>query len=169
LLLFQVSWTVQQSQTKKNNKKKIYSVIAIWHSIVEFDQIVKNNIHLNKWILNWNKVLKLSSFWYITCNSCNFFFNNHVSTSNESMTCFTSVYCPVASYPILLGFHQYCFCFKSHELSSSPKLKTTIRNYLRFDILHAILASFFFNNHVHIGGVMVSVPTSNAVDHKFEP
>jgi hypothetical protein len=26
------------------------------------------------------------------------------------MTCFTSVYCPVASYPILLGFHQYCFC-----------------------------------------------------------
>jgi hypothetical protein len=35
--------------------------------------------------------------------------------------------------------------------------------------LHAILASFFFNNHVHIGGVMVSVPTSNAVDHKFEP
>ena len=27
---------------------------------------------------------------------------------------------------------------------------------------------FFFNNHVHIGGVMVSMPTSNAVDHKFE-
>jgi hypothetical protein len=46
------------------------------------------------------------------------------------MTCFTSVYCPVASYPILLGFHQYCFCFKSHELFSSPKLKKTIRNNL---------------------------------------
>jgi hypothetical protein len=60
-----------------------------------------NSIHLNKWILNWNKVLKLSSIWYIT--------------------------------------------------------------------IHAILASFFFNNHVHIGGVMVSVPASSAVDHKFEP
>ena len=107
LLLFQVSWTVQQSQTKKNNiggnpvildmmlldsiqmwnmsyshlmcySNNIQLVIAIWHSMVEFDQIVKNSIHLNKWILNWNKVLKLSSFWYITCNSCNFFFNNHV-------------------------------------------------------------------------------------------
>ena len=77
----------------------IQLVIAIWHSMVEFDQIVKNSIHLNKWILNWNKVLKLSSFWYITCSSCN----------------------------------------------------------------------YFFNNHVHIGGIMVSVPTSNAVDHKFEP
>jgi hypothetical protein len=40
----------------------IQLVIAIWHSIVEFDQIVKNSIHLNKWILNWNKVLKLSNF-----------------------------------------------------------------------------------------------------------
>jgi hypothetical protein len=79
----------------------IQLVIAIWHSMVEFDQIVKNSIHLNKWILNWNKVLKLSSIWYIT--------------------------------------------------------------------IHAILASFFFNNHVHIGGVMVSVPASSAVDHKFEP
>ena len=77
----------------------IQLVIAIWHSMVEFDQIVKNSIHLNKWI--WIEI----KYW----------------------------------------------------------------NYLRFDILHAIPASFFSNNHVHIGGVMVSVPTSNAVDHKFEP
>jgi len=52
----------------------IQLVIAISHSMVEFDQIVKNSIHLNKWILNWNKILKLSSIWYITCNSCKFFF-----------------------------------------------------------------------------------------------
>jgi hypothetical protein len=47
----------------------IQLVIAIWHSMVEFDQIVKNSIHLNKWILNWNKVLKLSSIWYAFVSS----------------------------------------------------------------------------------------------------